>query len=729
MIFSTIVDELAKCTDKSNTEIVNLLLKPVLSSEISEEKAQFIISEGIPYKIREALIMYPLTDMENYIRKSIMPLIKSDISATLRNLIKEEYESYPIQNNVAKLITDALYIVMPKENHGLIHTAPVITPWPDMPDFSNYLTQMRERFSSIRTLLYHDEPKPFYDFYVCNHVNNLNFNTSVRRYNIRKLMRIKASRNISLSSLTELCNYIIITGTGGIGKSMIMRHFLLSSIAAFQTKGMIPIFISLKEYSNDDFFDFFYARISNYISKQDIIETLAHNRIQFILDGYDEIRTDCKRIFEKNLKKFINQYPDNSYIISSRPLDNEAVFRNFMIFELKPFTMEQSLELIDKLEFRPDDPSIKAKFAKQIKDSLYRSHKEFVSNPLLLTIMLMTFEQFAEVPSRMHLFYHEAYVTLSQTHDAYKGAYKRPFRTKMSSEQLANYLAEFCTRTYCDEKYEMTERDIEKYLFRIKNVPFSSEDFIYDLQKNLCLLSYEANCYHFVHRSFQEYFCALFFSKQKDKLLAKIGNFFEKKRISYDNTFGLLYDMIPEKVEEYIFLPNLKSFFEKYTGKDAYWNYLVNEIQYFDVNPFFKNVVGYNKIHNYFNYYSFIHYFILDSVIKRKIISKHIEYPKYNEFIEYEYDLYEFPNGRQEFFPIGDTISVISKRYSEATIQKAYSYRFDFTKIAKNKEKYSDLVKIIESDDFQPYIDFFALKNYYEHLISADDDALSFLGK
>ena len=138
----------------------------------------------------------------------------------------------------------------------------------------------------------------------------------------------------------------------------------------------------------------------------------------------------------------------------------------------------------------------------------------------------------------MHLFYHEAYVTLSQTHDAYKGAYKRPFRTKMSSEQLANYLAEFCTRTYCDEKYEMTERDIEKYLFRIKDVPFSSEDFIYDLQKNLCLLSYEANCYHFVHRSFQEYFCALFFSKQKDKLLAKIGNFFEKKRISYDNTFA-----------------------------------------------------------------------------------------------------------------------------------------------------------------------------------------------
>lgn len=58
---------------------------------------------------------------------------------------------------------------------------------------------------------------------------------------------------------------------------------------------------------------------------------------------------------------------------------------------------------------------------------------------------------------------------------------------------------------------------------------------------------YESNRYHFTHRSFQEYFCALYFSKQKDKTLKAIGDFFENKRQRNfgDKTFHMLYDMIP----------------------------------------------------------------------------------------------------------------------------------------------------------------------------------------
>jgi hypothetical protein len=40
----------------------------------------------------------------------------------------------------------------------------------------------------------------------------------------------------------------------------------------------------------------------------------------------------------------------------------------------------------------------------------------------------------------------------------------------------------------------------------------------------------ESGKYHFTHRSFREYFYALFFSKQKDEVLAGLRNFFEIKR-------------------------------------------------------------------------------------------------------------------------------------------------------------------------------------------------------
>lgn len=78
-----------------------------------------------------------------------------------------------------------------------------------------------------------------------------------------------------------------------------------------------------------------------------------------------------------------------------------------------------------------------------------------------------------------------------------------------------------------------------------------------DLCDNLCLMYFESGKYHFTHRSFQEYFCALFFSKQKDRTLEGIGDFFDnlRSRNYGDKTFSMLYDMIPGKIDEYVFIP------------------------------------------------------------------------------------------------------------------------------------------------------------------------------
>ena len=94
---------------------------------------------------------------------------------------------------------------------------------------------------------------------------------------------------------------------------------------------------------------------------------------------------------------------------------------------------------------------------------MFITHREFTENPLLLTIMLMTYEQFADIPSKMHVFYREAYVAMSQKHDASKGAFKRALKTGLTADQFADYMAEFCARTYRDEKYEFTDILFDKY--------------------------------------------------------------------------------------------------------------------------------------------------------------------------------------------------------------------------------------------------------------------------
>ena len=113
----------------------------------------------------------------------------------------------------------------------------------------------------------------------------------------------------------------------------------------------------------------------------------------------------CRKVrnqFEQSLERFADRYTDNMFIISSRPSFGLSSFSRFTVLELQPFSKQQSLELVDKLEFRPDEPSIKENFKKQLDEKLWNTHQQFAENPLLLTIMLMTFEEFAEVPSKMH---------------------------------------------------------------------------------------------------------------------------------------------------------------------------------------------------------------------------------------------------------------------------------------------------------------------------------------
>lgn len=58
----------------------------------------------------------------------------------------------------------------------------------------------------------------------------------------------------------------------------------------------------------------------------------------------------------------------------------------------------------------------------------------------------------------------------------------------------------------------------------------TSRDFLLDLTDNLCIMYKEGDKYYFIHRSFQEYFCAVFFSNQMDDQLERIGDFFENQK-------------------------------------------------------------------------------------------------------------------------------------------------------------------------------------------------------
>ena len=270
-------------------------------------------------------------------------------------------------------------------------------------------------------------------------------------------------------------------------------------------------------------------------------------------------------------------------MIASRPISDFVEYSRFSVATLRPFTKEQALQLVDRLVFRPDDPQVKLKFAQALDSHLYRSHESFASNPLLLNFTLMTFERYADVPAKMHKFYEKAYEVMAETHDASKGAYVRTFETGFDADRMEDYLAEFCARTYIDEKYDLPVRKAREYYNSMNIVEDDGKDapkfpaFMKDVCDNLCIMYRENDVYYFMHRSFQEYFCALFFSRQLDEDLREICDEFESNRHRFlhgcDTTFEMLYDMIPDRIQRFVFYPMLKEIMSE--GNDCgYWDFL-----------------------------------------------------------------------------------------------------------------------------------------------------------
>lgn len=593
--------------------------------------------------------------------------------------------------------------------------------------YKSYLKKAYDKYCFLKTLLYSDYPRKFYDFYVCNDITQ---HVPIFRTGHKRIYERHYYRSANAETLSQCSRFIILSGTGGLGKSMMLRHLLLDSINNYDETKRLPIFIPLKEYDENanDLLQYVFEKfstLSDGITLLEFIQMLLDGKFLLLFDGLDEIGFDCMKKFERALEHFADQYSNNMFIISSRPFapfGNFTAFNRFTVLRLLPFNKQKALELVDKLDFRADEPSIKQNFRKELDDQLFLTHSEFIANPLLLTIMLMTYEQFAEIPSKMHVFYHEAYVALSQKHDASKGAYKRKFKTGLTADVFADYFAEFCARTYIDDKFDLTETEFGKYfdklnIHRKHEYRISMQDFLSDLTVALCLMYYESGKYHFVHRSFQEYFCAVFFSKQKDKNLYPISlTAFEDKRSKSlsDKTFSMLYDMIPEKIEEYVFLPFLQNLIAECDKNNGYLTFLQNVYSFIyydfgDVGVSYRNTSQ-----------SFIYNFIVrtknlrksignsaipfdETLVIREYASINVNWQEPQKIIEEE--LIDVDDIEEEYFSYCGEPKIVG-----------WNLEIDVEKLFEVADRYQDIIATLTSEDFALHQEYNAVRKYLKKL-------------
>ena len=408
--------------------------------------------------------------------------------------------------------------------------------------YSTYLGRILERHSKSKSFFVRSEAVPIYDFFVPPGLSN-------------------EQRQLSAPSAADLAAVApatVVTGSGGCGKTMLMRHFLVSSI---HERAKIPVLVELRQMNNSD--DSLQAsmrqtlKVNGLDAEQGFMEpALKAGQFCLLLDGFDELLNQLREPLIQQIQQLHETYPNNWIFVSSRPDARLEGLVGFSSFNVDPLNLNQAVELVQKLPF--DDP-VKERFIDSLRDGLYEKHESFLSNPLLLSIMLLTFSDIAHIPSKLSIFYQQAYESLFQKHDALKGGFQRDKRTRLDIQDFARVFSAFCVQSYDQRQFSFTYSQALQCFDEARNIcglEFDSDGVLQDSMQAVCLMIEDGLEIGFAHRSFQEFFVAKFISSSPPNTKGKLIERFARSG-GRDAVMQLLFEMDPYAVEEHYLLPSI----------------------------------------------------------------------------------------------------------------------------------------------------------------------------
>ena len=318
---------------------------------------------------------------------------------------------------------------------------------------------------------------------------------------------------------TNIHHLIIIVGTGGAGKSMMMRYLALQAMSTQYEQ--VPLFIDLKDL-DDPTKATFLDSLFNLISTG----TDANSRLLFdkailagafclFLDGLDEVGPNQREEVRRQISDLARHAPKLKMIVSSRPDIDFLGWDNFSIYNIVPLTNNQTIAVIEQSQHH--DSFIKSDFLKRLQDGSFSSYQSFLEIPLLAIILLMSYEEHLELSDTATSFYEQAYEVLYRRHDRTKGLLRKSF-SGLAREDFRKVLSAFCYKSLVDNHISFTEEELSYYFSRACAITELTADptaLSVDIVESVSLMQRDGLKIYFIHRSFQEYFAAYFVTRFK----------------------------------------------------------------------------------------------------------------------------------------------------------------------------------------------------------------------
>ncbi|MEG4585037.1 HEAT repeat domain-containing protein [Microcoleus sp. MOSTC5] len=350
-------------------------------------------------------------------------------------------------------------------------------------------------------------------------------------------------------------NKFVLLGAPGSGKTTLLSFFAVmlaqdnpEKLGWDSGRDCLPILIKIRDFARlSDINILDYAR--QFAEKTMCVKPLpegffeywlADGRAMILLDGLDEVVEESKRYeVVEHIESFLGQYHQNLAIITSRPAGYKRDFFNTSEFEHYQLQLFDDPKIDEFINRWYDSRVRDAAEAQRRKDSIKKALTEndriklLARNPLLLTIIALIHRYQSVLPRARHKLYEKAVETLLKNWDAHKNMTEKSVFKYLDADDLRRQMeilaywihtqgstdkAEGGTLIAKDELLDQltqnikTKKQVER--FQAKEEAKRFVDFI---QQRTGLLNEQGqDLYAFVHKTFQEYFCAQQIGYQAD---------------------------------------------------------------------------------------------------------------------------------------------------------------------------------------------------------------------
>nr|WP_293106912.1 NACHT domain-containing NTPase [Okeania sp. SIO2F4] len=315
---------------------------------------------------------------------------------------------------------------------------------------------------------------------------------------------------------------LMVLGKPGAGKTTFLKYLAIQCIDGDFLTNLVPIFITLRQFAEaekqPDLLEYITQIFSDdTVSALEIDSIFKNGRALILLDGLDEVReADYNRVL-KQIRDISTRYSHNKFVISCRIAAREYNFEKFTDVEVADFDDEQINNFANNW-FKSKNPEISKKFISKLEENL--PVKELATNPLLLTLLCLEFEDYLDFPTNRSELYERGVGVLLSKWDAKRGIERDQVYKKLSLRRKEDLLSQVAVKTFERGDYFFKQRELQEnialYIYNLPDAKTDSEALLIDSEA--VLKSIEAQhglfverargIYSFSHLTFHEYFTA-----------------------------------------------------------------------------------------------------------------------------------------------------------------------------------------------------------------------------